>query len=58
MPVWIFFGARKGTNYALSGLDFSYFGQPFCWVPAKRAILLETMDYAYFGQPFISYARG
>jgi len=37
----------------LKELDYTFQGQPFCDVPAKSEIDLETMDYAYKAQPFV-----
>jgi len=40
------------TDTQLQTLDYGYLGQPFCYMPAKTAIVLKTLDYGYLGQPF------
>ena len=46
---------KESDNYKkITSLDYSYQGQPFCWVAATGSVLLTTMDYAYQAQPFVA----
>lgn len=40
------------TKANLQTMDYSYLGEPFCYVPAKDSISLDGMDYSYLGEPF------
>jgi hypothetical protein len=40
------------TKTELLTLNYSWFGEPFCHVPAKSSIDLATLDYSWFGEPF------
>jgi len=42
------------TPSDLTGLDYSFKGQPFCNIPAKSGLDLGSMDYSFQGQPFVS----
>ena len=40
------------TKANLQTMDYSYLGEPFCYVPAKQSITLDGMDYSYLAEPF------
>jgi hypothetical protein len=42
------------TPTDLKTLDWSFQGQPFCWVAAKSSITLAGMDYSFQAQPFVA----
>jgi hypothetical protein len=45
------------TAAELLTLDFTYRGEPFCWVEAK-ALGTESLDYTYRGEPFVATGLG
>ncbi len=45
------------TGTSITTLDFSY-GEPFCQLAAKSAIVLGSLDYSYGGEPFAANPTG
>lgn len=44
----------KPTKQDLSGLDYSWLGQPFVRYAAKSTINTSDLDYSFLAQPFVT----